>query len=73
MSDSPWSERAACQEGMCERHFLLPGGTPGQRYAFEFANALALGVRRILIVSGPVIILALASNSRNAVTVFCNA
>ncbi len=30
-------------------------------------------LRRILIVSGPVILLAPASDSRNAATVFCNA
>jgi hypothetical protein len=44
-------------------------GAPGQRYAFESVNnALALGVRRIEIVSGLLLLLAAASNCRNAAT-----
>ena len=42
-------------------------------YAFVSANALALGVRRIEIVRGPVMPLAPAANSRNAATAFCTA
>jgi hypothetical protein len=38
------------------------------RYAFESVNALALGVRRIEIVSGLLLLLAAASNCRNAAT-----
>ena len=41
---------------------------PGQRYAFESVNALPLGVRRIEIVSGLLLLLAAASNCRNAAT-----
>ncbi len=66
-----WQERLAAQDWSPTRRRHAESrcglvGAPGQRYAFEFANALALGVSRIEIVSGSLLAFAPASSGSPA-------